>query len=165
MRRLLCLTLLTLLPRVALAQVAIGPTSAVTFVSVDHTTVIPPGQVNAGQPLLASYQVSLFAAAADVSTGVPIAVSAVLPKSIAALQPAPAPANTYRLTFSQMGLLPSIPACTALPCPSYTLLLIAIGTDGKTSARAVASESDPFTAAVPVPTPAPAAPVSVKIAP
>ena len=165
MRRRLLIALFLLLPTPVFAQVAITPTSSVTFISADHTTIIPAGQVNAGQPLLASYQVSLFAASADPTTGVPLAVSAVLGKAAAVLQPAPAPANTYKLTFAQTGLLPSIPACTTLPCPQYTLLIIAIGTDGKTSAKGVLSESDPFTAAVPLPNQAPAAPASVKIVP
>lgn len=142
------------------AQVA-NPGSA-TFVEPDQTTVIPPGQTNAGQPVLASYQVSLFNANADVSTGVPLVVGPVINKSLAALQPAPAPANTYKLTFAQMGI--TIPTCNTLPCTQYTLLIVAIGPNG-TSAKGVTSESDPFTAQLPTTGPPPAGPASVKVGP
>lgn len=165
-RRLATLLFLSVLlaPCLTYAQLA-NPQSA-TFVSPDHATVIPPGQTNAGQPVLASYQWSMFPATADVSTGVPIAVGPVISKSLAVLQPSPAPANTYKLTFTQMGFTGAnaIPVCTTLPCAQYTIVVVAIGPNG-TSARGVAAESDPFTAALPVVGPPPASPASVKVGP
>lgn len=164
MRRLFLTLILLSLPASVFAQLA-NP-GAVTFVSVDHATTIPAGTTNAGQPTVTSYQASMFPAAADVSTGVPIAVGPVIAKATAALQPAPAPANTYKLTFAQMGFTGAnaIPACSVLPCPQYTIVLVAIGPNG-TSAKSVASESDAFTATLPVVGPPPAGPTSVKVGP
>lgn len=156
MRRLLPLAFL-LLPWTAQAQIA-NP-SAVDFVSTDQNTIIPVGQVNAGQPALASYQGMIFAAAADPSSGVPLVVGPVIAKTLAVAQPA---ANTFRLTYTAMGL--TIPPCTTLPCAQFSLLLVAIGPGG-TSARGVASESSPFTARVPTPPPAPAGPANLQLVP
>jgi hypothetical protein len=157
MRRLLFLGVLALVPRVASAQVA-NP-SAVDFVSTDQNTIIPAGQLNAGQPALASYQGMIFPATADVASGTPVVVGPVVAKTLAVAQPT---ANTYRLTYAQMGL--TVPACTSLPCPQYTVLLLSIGPGG-TSARAVAGESDPFTAKVPTNPSPPAGPTNVKNVP
>lgn len=155
MKRLILACLLALIPAAVLAQVPANPTG-LEFTSPDQTTVIPAGQTNAGQPTLGSYQVSIFKAADNPSAGVPVVVGPVVPKAQAALQPA----GTYRLTFAQLGA--TAPACTALPCPQYTAVLVAIGPNG-TSALAVASESNPFTATLPVQGLPPAAPGNVKV--
>jgi hypothetical protein len=143
-------------------QAQIANPSTFEFTSPDHTTIIAAGEVGAGQAKLSSYQGMLFNVSDNPASGVPVVVGPVISKTLAALQPAPAPGNTYRLTRTQMGIV--IPTCTTATCPQYTLLLVAIGPGG-TSARSVASESDPFTAAVPVPTSAPAGPVNVKALP
>lgn len=158
MRRLLGLAalVLLLLPRVVQAQIA-GP-NTVDFTSPDHTTVIPAGQLNAGQPALASYQGMLFKVADDPSSGVPVVVGPVISKTLAALQPS----TKYRLLFSQLGV--AVPVCSTLPCQQYSLLLVAIGPGGS-SARGVSAESDPFTAVVPTAPGAPAGPSNVKVGP
>lgn len=148
-----------LLPRLTYAQVA-NPT-ALTFESTDHTATIPAGAVNAGQPAIASYQAMLFPAAADPASGVPTIVGPVIAKTLATTVASTTP-QRYRLTFAQMGI--TTPACSTLPCPQYSMLLVAIGPNG-TSARGVAGESDLFTAAVPTPGSPPAGPTSVRVGP
>lgn len=157
MKRFLLTLVLLAVPQLVSAQVA-NP-SAVDFVSTDQNAVIPVGQVGAGQPLLASYQGMLFAVAADPSTGTPLVVGPVIAKTLAVVQPA---ANTYRLTFAQLGV--TIPACANLPCPQFSLVLVSIGPGG-ISARGVSAESDPFTATVPTQPRAPAGPTTVKVVP
>lgn len=147
----------TLAPVFALAQV-VNP-ATVTFTSTDHNAVIPAGQTNAGQPVVASYQASIFPIAADPASGVAVVTGPVIAKAQATPQ---ATANTYKLTFAQLGVV--TPVCGATPCPQYTLVLVSIGPNGR-SALAVASESNPFTAAVPIQGPPPASPVNVVVGP
>lgn len=167
MRRRFLLALFLLCPAPLYAQViAITPNALGQFVSADHTTLTPAGQTNAGQPVISGYQFSVFPASADVTTGVPISVSTVIPKANVALVPSTTP-QQYSVTFAAMGFLSgpqAIPACTTLPCPQYTMLVVAIGPNG-TSAKAVTAESNPFTAALPVQGPPPAGPTNVTVKP
>lgn len=149
-----------LLAMATTARAQLANPSAVDFTSGDHTTTIPAGQTNAGQPTLSSYQGMIFKLVDDPQAGVPVSIGPVIAKAAAVARPAAEGANRFRLTFAQMGI--TTPACTALPCPQYSMLIVAVGPNG-TSARGVAGESDPFTAAVPVQGPPPAAPVNTKV--
>lgn len=150
------------------AQVVVNPlTARAEFLSADHTTVIPPGQVGAGGPLVTSYQAMVFSEPIDVSSGLPIWTSPVIPKSSVTAVGTAAP-QVYSLTFFQMGITMAVLGpCTAVaptPCPAYTIVLVDIGPGG-TTARGVTSESDPFSWAPLVNPPVAAAPLQVKIKP
>lgn len=150
----------------AVAQIVVNPlTARAEFLSPDQTAVIPPGQVGAGGPAIASYQAMVFSEPIDVSTGVPVWTSPVIPKSSVTALGTATP-QVYSLTFFQMGITTAtLGPCTAVaptPCPAYTILLVDIGPGG-TSARAVTSESDSFSWAALVNPPPAAPPSAVKI--
>lgn len=131
----------------ASAQIVVNPATAkLEFGSDDHNTIIPPGQVGAGGPALVSYQAMVFPASADVSTGVPVWTSPVIPKTVVSTVGTATPA-TYSLTFFQMGITTAtLGPCAVVapnPCPGFTIVLVDIGAGG-TTARSVASESDSF---------------------
>ncbi len=156
-------------PAFAWAQIptVIDPVTArVEFQSADHTAIIPAGEAGAGGPAVVSYQAYLFLVAADVTTGVPLFSGPVIAKTLAAVVNA-TPPITYSLTFAQMGLSSAIPACTVVApatCPAYDIVLVSIGPGALTgTARAVASESDPFSLTPLLPTRAPASPAVVRI--
>jgi hypothetical protein len=130
--------------------------SSLLFLSPDHTAIIPPGSVGAGLPVIETYQAFLFLASADVVLDAPIVNGAVVSKAFVTVA-----GPDLRITFAQLGL--TLPACTALPCPVYDVLLRATGPGG-TSVRGVAAESGPFTAALPalLPAPVPASPSSLR---
>jgi hypothetical protein len=131
--------LLALLATAAAAQTVINPTR-MQFNSPSHTTTLSDGT-----PEVASYQAMIFAQAADVVSGVPIQVGPVVPKSVVTVVTPATNPPTYQLTLAQTGI--TVPPCTVAQasCPVYTALLLAIGPNG-TSARGVASESNPFSA-------------------
>lgn len=153
----------------ASGQVLINPLVAkVDFLSTDHSAIIPVGQPNAGQPVITSYQASVFPIAADVTTGTPLVVGPVIAKTLAVSNPT---ATALRLTFAQLGIATvgptGIPACTVVApavCPQYSVLLVAIGPGG-TSLRGIGNASDSFTLAPLQPNPQPAAPSTVKVQP
>jgi hypothetical protein len=151
------------LPVAVSAQVVVNPTTAaVDFFSSDHSAVIPVGQANAGQPVIASYQGMVFPEAADPGAGTPTIVGPVVAKATAtAGNP-----GLLRLTLAQMGLT-AIPACTVVApatCPQFTVVMVSIGPGG-TSARSVTAESDPFMRAALLPSQAPAGPSQLKVVP
>jgi hypothetical protein len=160
----LSLGLLLVASRPVQAQIALNPaTASVEFDSPDHTAVVPAGQVNAGQPKLSSYQAILLSAAADAVSGAPLFTGPVIAKSV--VTAGTLPTTPYKLTFAQMGLtVAQVPACTTLPCPQYTIVLLAIGPNG-TSARGISAESPPFTSLVPAPGTPPAGPTNVVVKP
>lgn len=164
MKKILLLALIFLsLAAAASAQTVVVPATAkVDFLSADNIAIIPAGQLNAGQPVVTSYQGSVFLLADDVVTGTPLIVGPVVPKALVTSTP-----TSLRLTFVQLGIT-AIPACTVVApavCPVYDVLLVAIGPNG-TSAKAVVSESDSFTLApLVLPSPPPAGPSTVRIAP
>jgi len=131
----------------ASASAQVANPSGLLFLSPDHTAVIPVGSVGAGSPVIDTYQGFLFLASDDVVTAAPLVNGAIVPRATAAVV-----GPDLRLTLAQLGL--PIPACAALPCPVYDVLMRATGPGG-TSVRGVASESGPFTAALPVLLPAP----------
>lgn len=147
----------------ASAQTVVNPTvAAVDFFSADHASVIPAGQANAGQPAIASYQGMIFPSAADPSSGTPTLVGPVIAKTLAVANPA---GTALRLTFAQMGIT-GVPACTVIApavCPSFSVVMVAIGPNG-TTARSVTAESDSFMRAALVSSP-PAAPSLLKVVP
>jgi len=166
------------LPTRAAAQlppnsVVVNPaTATMEFNSPDHNTVAPPGDVSAGQPLITGYQPLLFPVAADVNTGTPIASGTVIPKAnVVIVTPATTP-PTYRTNFVQAGFVVGtgtnqIPPCTVVApavCPVYTMLMVAVGPNNRTSPRGVLSESNPFLLASLVVT-QPAAPGNVVVKP
>lgn len=128
----------------ASAQTTIGA-SAAEFSSPDHAAVLSDGT-----PALTGYQALLLPATADPVGGATLQVGTVTPKTaVAVVNP-----TTYRLTVSQLGI--SIPPCTVAQgaCPAYRMVLLAVGPNG-TSARGVASTSNPFAAASTASPPAP----------
>ncbi len=147
----------------ASAQVVVVPaTASLDFVSADNVAVIPAGQANAGQPAITSYQASVFPSAADPTAGTPTIVGPVIAKTLAVGNPA---GTALRLTFAQMGIT-AVPACTVVTpalCPSFSVVLVAIGPNG-TTARSVAAESDSFMRAALGSSP-PAAPSLLKVVP
>jgi hypothetical protein len=157
-----CLGLAVLLLACAIpayAQTQVTGTSRLQFDSTDHNATIPAGEVGAGGPKVSSYQALLLLESSDAVSGPVVAMGAVVPKASVVASPVTVPPSPpYQLTYTQMGVIP--PACTTIPCPSYTVVLVAIGTGG-TSLRGVSSESGPFTATVPSPTSRPAAPTNV----
>lgn len=116
------------------AQTVIDPaTVAVTFNSADHPS-----------PDLASYQAILLDAAADAASGSPLQTGVLVPKAAAAVLSTTPP--DYKLTFAQLGL--SVPPCglKQATCPQFTVVLLAIDTNNRVTARGVLSESAPFSA-------------------
>lgn len=161
--RVVCAAAVLAVPVTVSAQVVISPATAkVDFASVDHTALIPAGFSGEGNPLLVSYQGMVFPGPADPSSGVPLIVGPVIPKTavtVGTLAP-------FRLTLGQMGLT-AIPPCTVVAptvCPSYSVVIVSLGPGG-TSARAVAAESDPFTLAALLPTLPPVGPTLLRIVP
>lgn len=119
----------------AQAPIVVDPaTVAVTFNSADHASSD-----------MANYQAILLDAAADAASGVPLQTGPLVPKSSVAVIPATSPAD-YRLTFAQLGI--AVPSCglKQATCPQYTVVLLAVDTNNKASARGVLAESAPFQA-------------------
>lgn len=117
------------------AQVIItDPTvAAVAFESKDH-----------GAADMQGYQAILLDAAADAASGVPVQTGPVVPRSQAIVETPATTPPVYDLTFAKLGISP--PACTGLQanCKQYTIVLLAIDTSNRATARAVTAESDSF---------------------
>lgn len=163
MKNILITLALLLAASAASGQTVIDPAVAkLDFFSTDHAAVIPVGQANAGQPAITSYQGILFPSAADPAAGTPAIVGPVIAKALAVANPA---GTALRLTLAQMGIA-ALPACTVVApavCPTFSIVLVAIGPNG-TTARSVLAESDSFMRASLVSLP-PAAPSLLKIVP
>lgn len=130
--RLVSLVSLLITPPPAAAQVVGG--SVIEFNSADHT-----------QSVLTGYQALLLSAQADPVSGATLQVGPVVPKGAVATGASVPPAPpVYRIPFAQAGL--SVPPCTVAQsaCPTYKIVLIAVGQSN--SARGVASTSPTFAA-------------------
>lgn len=141
------------------ATVVIVPTTAkVDFTSASHAAVIPAGQVNAGQPVVASYQAMVFPVG---SSGSATITGPVIAKTLVTT----GTAGPFRLTFAQLGIT-NIPPCTVVApatCPQYFLILAAIGPGGRT--ESLAADSDLFGLAPLQPNQPAAAPSVIKVLP
>lgn len=130
--------------------------STVAFTSPDHATVLSSG-VNA----ITSYQAYLFSAVADVTSAVPLQTGVVVPRATAVQAGTFNNLPSYTLTAQQTGIV--VPPCSVpqAQCPTYTILVMTLGPNGS-PARAVASESGPFSLASVAAPPAPAGNVRVQ---
>jgi hypothetical protein len=137
------------------AQTVIDPATArMEFTESDPTSVT-------------SYQAIVLPTSADAVTGVPALTGPMVPIGGIIISPtAPPSPVTYSVTFAQMGITTTTLPCTAVApavCPSYSIVLLAIGPNG-ISARSISAESDAFALTpLTMPPTAPSTPVKFTI--